>query len=319
MAVSQPPGLGFGGSWSSFGAQSGDETPSTPALPPPPPGADPPSLESLRRQLDHPAPAPSVVGPPARQRSYGTLGERLGEGLRPPIGWNSSVASDAVFEPPERPSTAPVDDRARARDQQNVALLISSMQELTAVVATHSEEIRRLREDCRAFARRDAINEALSDVALRARSEGDHNRAALERVERRLAQLEGGLNGRVEGLKDPLVAAAERLSTRDQRYPPPPNGHYDARGPRGPPNGHSAPPNGHYERPRGTPNGHSPSNGHYPPPEGRGPYPPPNNGEAPPRFLTPADVPNGHGAPPNGHYDARGPRAPPPSGAFRGV
>ena len=188
MAVSQPPGLGFGGSWSSFGAQSGDETPSTPALPPPPPGADPPSLESLRRQLDHPAPAPSVVGPPARQRSYGTLGERLGEGLRPPIGWNSSVASDAVFEPPERPSTAPVDDRARARDQQNVALLISSMQELTAVVATHSEEIRRLREDCRAFARRDAINEALSDVALRARSEGDHNRAALERVERRLAQ-----------------------------------------------------------------------------------------------------------------------------------
>ena len=298
MAVSQPPGLGFGGSWSSFGAQSGDETPSTPALPPPPPGADPPSLESLRRQLDHPAPAPSVVGPPARQRSYGTLGERLGEGLRPPIGWNSSVASDAVFEPPERPSTAPVDDRARARDQQNVALLISSMQELTAVVATHSEEIRRLREDCRAFARRDAINEALSDVALRARSEGDHNRAALERVERRLAQLEGGLNGRVEGLKDPLVAAAERLSTRDQRYPPPPNGHYDARGAR-------------------TPNGHSPSNGHYPP-EGRGPYPPPNNGEAPPRFLTPADVPNGHGAPPNGHYDARGPRAPPPNG-FRGV
>ena len=235
MAVSQPPGLGFGGSWSSFGAQSGDETPTTPALPPPPPGADPPSLESLRRQLDHPAPAPSVVGPPARQRSYGTLGERLGEGLRPPIGWNSSVASDAVFEPPERPSTAPVDDRARARDQQNVALLISSMQELTAVVATHSEEIRRLREDCRAFARRDAINEALSDVALRARSEGDHNRAALERVERRLAQLEGGLNGRVEGLKDPLVAAAERLSTRDQRYPPPPNGHYDARGPRAPP------------------------------------------------------------------------------------
>ena len=105
------------------------------------------------------------------------------------------------------------------------------------------------------------------------------------------------MNGRVEGLKDPLVAAAERLSTRDQRYPPPPNGHYDARGAR-------------------TPNGHSPSNGHYPP-EGRGPYPPPNNGEAPPRFLTPADVPNGHGAPPNGHYG--GPRAPPPTGAFRGV
>ena len=320
MAVSQPPGLGFGGSWSSFGGASEEvpTPPTTPSLPPPPPGAAPPSLESLRRQLDSPAPAPSVVGPPSRQRSYGTLGERLGEGLRPPIGWNSSVASDAVFEPPERPSTAPVDDRARARDQQNVALLISSMQELTAVVATHSEEIRRLREDCRAFARRDAINEALSDVALRARSEGDHNRAALERVERRLAQLEGGLNGRVEGLKDPLVAAAERLSTRDARYPPPPNGHYDARGPRGTPNGHSAPPNGHYERPRGTPNGHSPSNGHYPPPEGRGPYPPPNNGEAPPRFLTPADVPNGHGAPPNGHYDARGPRAPPPNG-FRGV
>ena len=318
MAVSQPPGLGFGGSWSSFGAQSGDETPSTPALPPPPPGADPPSLESLRRQLDHPAPAPSVVGPPARQRSYGTLGERLGEGLRPPIGWNSSVASDAVFEPPERPSTAPVDDRARARDQQNVALLISSMQELTAVVATHSEEIRRLREDCRAFARRDAINEALSDVALRARSEGDHNRAALERVERRLAQLEGGLNGRVEGLKDPLVAAAERLSTRDQRYPPPPNGHYDARGPRGPPNGHSAPPNGHYGGPRGTPNGHSPSNGHYAPRDDAG-YARPPTGEAPPRFLTPADVPNGHSAPPNGHYDARGPRAPPPNGGFRGV
>ena len=88
-----------------------------------------------------------------------------------------------------------------------------------------------------------------------ARSEGDHNRAALERVERRLAQLEGG-NGRVEGLKDPLVAAAERLSTRDARYPPPPNGHYDARGPRGTPNGHSAPPNGHYggraERPTAT-------------------------------------------------------------------
>ena len=170
MAVSQPPGLGFGGSWSSFGGASEEvpTPPTTPSLPPPPPGAAPPSLESLRRQLDSPAPAPSVVGPPSRQRSYGTLGERLGEGLRPPIGWNSSVASDAVFEPPERPSTAPVDDRARARDQQNVALLISSMQELTAVVATHSEEIRRLREDCRAFARRDAINEALSDVALRA-------------------------------------------------------------------------------------------------------------------------------------------------------
>ena len=286
MAVSQPPGLGFGGSWSSFGGQSEEAPtpPTTPSLPPPPPGAAPPSLESLRRQLDSPAPAPSVVGPPSRQRSYGTLGERLGEGLRPPIGWNSSVASDAVFEPPERPSTAPVDDRARARDQQNVALLISSMQELTAVVATHSEEIRRLREDCRAFARRDAINEALSDVALRARSEGDHNRAALERVERRLAQLEGGIGRATESLKDPLVAAAERLSTRDARYPPtPPNGHYDARGPRGP-------------------NGHSPSNGHYAPrDEGRGPYPPPNNGEAPPRFLTPADVPNG------------------PNGGFRGV
>ena len=160
--------------------------PTTPSLPPPPPGAAPPSLESLRRQLGSPAPAPSVVGPPSRQRSYGTLGERLGEGLRPPIGWNSSVASDAVFEPPERPSTAPVDDRARARDQQNVALLISSMQELTAVVATHSEEIRRLREDCRAFARRDAINEALSDVACGRPPSGDHNRAALERVERRL-------------------------------------------------------------------------------------------------------------------------------------
>ena len=59
--------------------------------------------------------------------------------------------------------------------------------------------------------------------------------------------------------------------------------------------------------------------GYAPRDEGRGPYPPPNNGEAPPRFLTPADVPNGHGAPPNGHYDARGPRAPPPAGAFRGV
>ena len=91
----------------------------------------------------------------------------------------------------------------------------------------------------------------------------------------------------------------------------------DARGPRGTPNGHSAPPNGHYDaRGARTPNGHSPSNGY--PPEGRGPYPPLNNGEAPPRFLTPADVPNGHGAPPNGHYDARGPRAPPPNG-FRGV
>ena len=318
MAVSQPPGLGFGGSWSSFGGASEEAPtpPTTPSLPPPPPGAAPPSLESLRRQLDSPAPAPSVVGPPSRRRSYGTLGERLGEGLRPPIGWNSSVASDAVFEPPERPSTAPVDDRARARDQQNVALLISSMQELTAVVATHSEEIRRLREDCRAFARRDAINEALSDVALRARSEGDHNRAALERVERRLAQLEGGIGRATESLKDPLVAAAERLSTRDARYPPSPDGRYDARGPRGPPNGHGASPNGHYDA-RGPPNGHSPSNG-YAPRDDAG-YARPPTGEAPPRFLTPADVPNGHSAPPNGHYDARGPRAPPPNGAFRGV
>ena len=144
---------------------------------------------------------------------------------------------------------------------------------------------------------------------MRARSEGDHNRAALERVERRLAQLEGGIGRATESLKDPLVAAAERLSTRDARYPPSPNGHYDARGPRGTPNGHSAPPNGHYDA-RGPPNGHSPTNGY-----GRAPPP---NGEAP-RFLTPADVPNGHGAPPNGHYDARGPRAPPPAGAFRGV
>ena len=82
MAVSQPPGLGFGGSWSSFGGASEEvpTPPTTPSLPPPPPGAAPPSLESLRRQLDSPAPAPSVVGPPSRQRSYGTLGERLGEG-----------------------------------------------------------------------------------------------------------------------------------------------------------------------------------------------------------------------------------------------
>jgi hypothetical protein len=172
------------------------------------------------------------------------------------------------------------------------------MQELTAVVATHSEEIRRLREDCRAFARRDAINEALSDVALRARSEGDHNRAALERVERRLAQLEGGIGRATESLKDPLVAAAERLSTRDARYPPSPNGHYDARGPRGTPNGHGASPNGHYDA-RGPPNGHSPSNG-YAPRDDAG-YARPPTGEAPPRFLTPADVPNG------------------PTGGFRGV
>ena len=58
MAVSQPPGLGFGGSWSSFGGASEEvpTPPTTPSLPPPPPGAAPPSLESLRRQLDSPAP-----------------------------------------------------------------------------------------------------------------------------------------------------------------------------------------------------------------------------------------------------------------------
>ena len=47
-------------------------------------------------------------------------------------------------------------------------------------MVAYSRRTRQLREDCRAFARRDAINEALSDVALRARSEGHHNRAALE-------------------------------------------------------------------------------------------------------------------------------------------
>ena len=135
---------------------------------------------------------------------------------------------------------------------------------------------------------------------MRARSEGDHNRAALERVERRLAQLEGGIGRATESLKDPLVAAAERLSTRDQRYAPAPspNGHYDARGPRGTPNGHGASPNGHYDA-RGPPNGHSPSNG-YAPRDDAG-YARPPTGEAPPRFLTPADVPNG------------------PTGGFRGV
>jgi len=263
-----PPGLGFG-SWSSFGNASDVDAPATP--PAPPAGGAPPSLESLRRQLDGPAPAPSVVGPP-RSGSYVTLGERLGggEGFHPSVGWGSSTASDTIFEPPERPSTAPVDDRARARDQQNVALLISSMQELTAVVATHSEEIRRLREDCRAFARREAINEALSDVALRAQSEGDHNRGALDRVERRLAQLEGPLTLAAERLgspEGPLISAAERLSTREPYHlPPPPPGHYAPRGAEG-------------GYPREAPGGHSP--GHYPRAAEAGA----------PRFLTPADVP----------------------------
>ena len=107
------------------------------------------------------------------------------------------------------------------------------------------------------------------------------------------------------------MAAAEALARATGLNPyPPPNGHYDARGPRSTPNGHSAPPNGHYDaRGARTPNGHDASpNGHYArrattraaeraPAERRG---------AARATCAPADVPNGTARRRTADYDGRG-------------
>jgi len=160
-----------------------------------------PSVESLREQLEQTsvepqgAPAYGTLGerlgdaPPPVAPAYGTLGERLGD-ARGPLAWAAdggrgfSNVVEPHFEPPERPRTAPLHtaDGARARDQQNIALLIASMQELTAVVAKHSEELRGLREDCRASSRRAAISP--SAIAATPRAQRGRRVAAPPRARR---------------------------------------------------------------------------------------------------------------------------------------
>ena len=137
-----------------------------------------PTLESLQRQLAHSdgneggdyAPRRSPFDGSGSNRSYATLGERLGDDDRAAYAWGA----------PERPQTAPLPEataeRRKTAEQANIQLLISSMQELTAVVARHSDELRRLREDNRAYARRDAalqdsfgaVDHALRDESARA-------------------------------------------------------------------------------------------------------------------------------------------------------
>lgn len=91
-----------------------------------------------------------------------SLGERV-EMYRP-----------AMWAPLERPESAPLE---RRREASNLALLVSSLQELTAVVARQGEEIRELKDEAR------ATREALHDVR-------DSAADALHRFEARLAAVE---------------------------------------------------------------------------------------------------------------------------------
>ena len=152
-----------------------------------------PTLESLQRQLAHSDgneggdydPRRSPFDGSASNRSYATLGERLGDDDRAAYAWGA----------PERPQTAPLPEataeRRKTAEQANIQLLISSMQELTAVVARHSDELRRLREDNRAYARRDAaLQDSFGAVDHALRDESARTAAALERVDARLRALE---------------------------------------------------------------------------------------------------------------------------------
>ncbi|KAJ1458649.1 hypothetical protein M885DRAFT_513176 [Pelagophyceae sp. CCMP2097] len=108
-----------------------------------------------------------------RQRSYSTLGGRM------------AMHDDSYA--PARPSTAPLPipegGRRESSDQANLALLISSMQALTAVVAQHGEELRHLREENRSL-------RAAAAVAAEARDQSTMALQSMTRMEARFAALE---------------------------------------------------------------------------------------------------------------------------------
>ena len=81
--------------------------------------------------------------------------------------------------------------RRERAEQHNIALLIASMQELTAVVSRHGEEIRELRDAQHRDARcsLDAYDAARSASAT-AREHAERSASALERIDARLEQLE---------------------------------------------------------------------------------------------------------------------------------
>lgn len=107
--------------------------------------------------------------------SYSMLGERVAD-----IGYRQYTRpGEALWTPLERPESAPL-PIDRTRETSNLALLVSSLQELTTVVARQGEEIRELKQEVSTFSHRETrIQDACAAL-----------NSALRRVESRLTHLD---------------------------------------------------------------------------------------------------------------------------------
>eukprot|EP00635_Sarcinochrysidales_sp_CCMP3193_P009613 CAMPEP_0118913686 /NCGR_PEP_ID=MMETSP1166-20130328/14386_1 /TAXON_ID=1104430 /ORGANISM="Chrysoreinhardia sp, Strain CCMP3193" /LENGTH=398 /DNA_ID=CAMNT_0006853251 /DNA_START=73 /DNA_END=1269 /DNA_ORIENTATION=- len=96
---------------------------------------------------------------------------------------------------PDRPESAPppptpAQNRPRHTEMANIALLVRSLQELTAVVARHGEELRSVRDESRLYARRDTLQETITALAHAARDDSSRTNDTVKRVEDRIDHLE---------------------------------------------------------------------------------------------------------------------------------
>lgn len=107
--------------------------------------------------------------------AYSMLGERVAD-----IGYRQYTRpGEALWTPLERPESAPL-PIDRTRETSNLALLVSSLQELTTVVARQGEEIRELKQEVGTFSHRETrIQDACAAL-----------NNALRRVESRLTHLD---------------------------------------------------------------------------------------------------------------------------------
>lgn len=163
-------------------------------------------------------------------RTYSMLAERVADiGYRP-----YSRPGEALWTPLERPESAPLPIENRQREASNLALLVSSLQELTTVVARQGEEIRELKEENRALAiRENRLHEACAAVNNAGRNDAEKLSEALRRLEGRLATIDRRLH-RVESDHPSATGSGgggsgsaqqhHRTSRRQHHSPPPRTG-----------------------------------------------------------------------------------------------
>mmetsp|Transcript_20359 Transcript_20359/g.26391 ORF Transcript_20359/g.26391 Transcript_20359/m.26391 type:complete len:382 (-) Transcript_20359:482-1627(-) len=146
--------------------------------------------------------------------------------------------SEALWMPTDRPESAPPPPTIAAHGGKpfrqhhqtaNIALLVRSLSELTAVVARHGEDLRALREESRLYARRETLHETLTAISHATREDASRTNTLLTRLEakldsldRRLSKLEGTANDQqLDKSISPMPAPArDRQKHRriDQQY-----------------------------------------------------------------------------------------------------